>query len=60
MTVTFSPDPEIFTDVSYFRIESIQNRLKELAYLISKLTITFQHSSIPEIITYHFPKGIVT
>ncbi|CAG8456610.1 1449_t:CDS:2 [Paraglomus occultum] len=33
ITITFTPDPKIFQEFTYFKIETIQNRLKELAYL---------------------------
>jgi DNA gyrase subunit B len=37
--VTFWPDPEIFTDTLEFDYESIQRRLRELAYLVKGVEI---------------------
>ncbi|RHZ35471.1 DNA gyrase subunit A [endosymbiont GvMRE of Glomus versiforme] len=56
--VTFTPDPEIFKDFTYFKIDTIQNRLKELAYLNPNLTLIFQSSPTAEAIIYHFSSGL--
>lgn len=58
LTVTFTPDPEIFKEFTYFKIDTIQNRLKELAYLNPNLALIFQSSPDAEPITYHFSSGL--
>lgn len=58
LTVSFTPDPLIFKDFSYFKIDVISNRLKELSYLNPKLTITFQYSSQKEPIIFCNLDGI--
>lgn len=58
LTATFTPDPEIFKDFTYFKVEIIQKRLKELAYLNPNLTLYFYTSPTAEPITYHFVGGL--
>ena len=58
LTVTFTPDPEIFKDFTYFKVEIIQKRLKELAYLNPNLTLYFYTSPNAEPIIYHFAGGL--
>lgn len=36
-TITFSPDPEIFTATTEFKIDTILNRMRQQAYLTKKL-----------------------
>ncbi|MBE6146759.1 MAG: DNA topoisomerase (ATP-hydrolyzing) subunit B [Firmicutes bacterium] len=38
-TVTFKPDPEIFTETTVFNYETLKNRLRELAFLNKGLRI---------------------
>src|SRR5690625_307575 len=38
--VTFTPDPEIFKDGTSFNYDILTNRLRELAFLTKRLTIT--------------------
>ncbi|CAI2189385.1 10426_t:CDS:2, partial [Funneliformis geosporum] len=54
LKVTFTPDPEIFKDFTHFKIDTFQNRLRELAYLNPNLTLIFRTSPEAEPITYHF------
>ncbi|CAH1755994.1 14070_t:CDS:2 [Entrophospora sp. SA101] len=54
--VTFTPDSKIFPEFTYFKIETIQNRLKDLAYLNPNLTLIFHPSPDAAPITYHFSK----
>ncbi|CAJ0748964.1 12474_t:CDS:10 [Entrophospora sp. SA101] len=56
--VTFTPDPKIFPEFTYFKIETIQNRLKDLAYLNPNLTLIFYPSPEATPITYHFSSGL--
>ncbi|RIV17648.1 DNA topoisomerase (ATP-hydrolyzing) subunit B [Alicyclobacillaceae bacterium I2511] len=39
-TVTFKPDPEIFTETTEFQLDTLQNRLRELAFLNAGLEIS--------------------
>jgi len=41
-TINFKPDPEIFTETREFDYEILKNRLRELAFLNKKLTITLE------------------
>jgi DNA gyrase subunit B len=56
--VTFTPDPKIFPEFTYFKIETIQSRLKDLAYLNPNLTLIFYSSPDATPITYHFSSGL--
>jgi DNA gyrase subunit B len=56
--VTFTPDPKIFQEFTYFKIETIQNRLNELAYLNPNLTLIFYTSPEATPIVYHFDSGL--
>ena len=55
--VTFKPDATIFETVE-FKHETICNRLRELAFLNSELTITFINEKLDETITFHEKEGI--
>jgi DNA gyrase subunit B len=61
-TVTFKPDPEIFTVLTY-NADTLTNRLRELAFLNKGLTITLKDESDetkePVTETYHYEGGIV-
>ncbi|CAG8472818.1 20125_t:CDS:2 [Cetraspora pellucida] len=54
ITISFTPDKKIFKEFTHFRIELIQNRLQELAYLNSNLTLFFYTSPQTEPLVYHF------
>ena len=41
-TITFKPDPEIFTETTNFEYETLLYRLRELAFLNKGLVITFR------------------
>ncbi|CAI2163602.1 2069_t:CDS:2 [Funneliformis geosporum] len=56
--VEFTPDPEIFKEFTYFKVETIQRRLKEIAYLNPNLTFYFATSPTAEPIVYHFTGGL--
>ncbi|WNE40972.1 MAG: DNA gyrase subunit B [Mycoplasmataceae bacterium] len=58
LLVEFTPDSEIFKDFTYFKVETIQRRLKELAYLNPNLTLYFGSSPDVEPIVYHFTGGL--
>ena len=56
--VEFTPDPEIFKEFTYFKVETIKRRLKEIAYLNSDLALYFATSPTAEPIVYHFTGGL--
>jgi DNA gyrase subunit B len=58
LLVEFTPDAEIFKDFTYFKVETIQRRIKELAYLNPNLTLYFANSPTAEPIVYHFTGGL--
>ena len=41
-TINFKPDPEIFTETTEYDYDILKSRLRELAYLNRKLTITLE------------------
>lgn len=41
-TIRFKPDPEIFTETTIFNYDILKKRLRELAFLNRKLTITLE------------------
>ena len=47
-TVTFWPDPEIFTDEREFRFDTLVQRLREMAFLNKGLQITLTDRRAPE------------
>jgi DNA gyrase subunit B len=60
-TVSFKPDPEIFTELTY-NFDTLANRLRELAFLNKGLTITLTdergEKPEPHIEEYHYEGGI--
>lgn len=58
LTVTFTPDPLIFGSLTYFKVDVINERLKELAYLNPNLTIFFQRSPTEEAEVYRYTGGL--
>ena len=60
-TVTFSPDPEIFTDERDFRFDTLAQRLREMAFLNKGLEIRLvDHRTDPEQgETFRYTGGIV-
>ncbi|MFQ5688890.1 MAG: DNA topoisomerase (ATP-hydrolyzing) subunit B [Gemmatimonadota bacterium] len=59
-TVTFKPDPEIFTELSY-NFDMLANRLRELAYLNRgiRISLTDERGDEPRRQEFHFEGGIV-
>jgi DNA gyrase subunit B len=64
-SVSFKPDPEIFTTVTEFDYTTIASRLRELAYLNAGVKITFTDhrlellkSDRPKVETYEYKGGI--
>ena len=60
-TVTFTPDEEIFSDIT-FSFETLATRLRELAFLNRNLTIVArdERSETPIEKTYHYEGGLVS
>ena len=58
-TITFMPDPEIFTETTEFKYEIIQTRLKEVAYLNKDVKIILKDERTGESDEFHFEGGIV-
>jgi DNA gyrase subunit B len=56
--ITFTPDPEIFHEFTYFKKETIQNRLRELAYLNPNVTLIFYSAPEATPIPYHYSSGL--
>lgn len=64
-SITFKPDPEIFTTDTEFDYTTLSSRLRELAYLNAGVKITFTDhrlellkSGIPRVETYEYRGGI--
>ncbi|MGM8365476.1 DNA topoisomerase (ATP-hydrolyzing) subunit B [Virgibacillus sp. W0181] len=57
--IHFKPDPEIFTESTEYDYDILANRLRELAFLNKKLTITFEDKRTDkEIVHYYYEGGI--
>jgi len=59
-TITFKPDPEIFTETVEFKYEIIQNRLRELAFLNRDVKILLHDERTGAEDEFHFKGGIVS
>ena len=59
-TITFMPDPEIFTETTEFKYEIIQTRLKEMAYLNKNVKIILKDENTGASDEFHFEGGIVS
>ncbi len=57
-TISFAPDPSIFTETVIFEYEYLARRFKELAYLNPFITIHFEDERTDKRETYHFEGGI--
>ncbi len=59
-TVTFLPDPEIFTETTVFDFEKLSARIRELAFLNRGLNISIEdrRKDEPEKREYHYEGGI--
>jgi len=64
-SVTFKPDPQIFTTCTEFDYTTLSSRLRELAYLNAGVKITFSDhrlellkTSTPRVETYEYKGGI--
>ena len=59
-TITFLPDPDIFTETTEFKYEIIQTRLKEMAYLNKDIKISLKDEMTGASDEFHFEGGIVS
>lgn len=57
-TVTFKPDPEIFTKSTEFHFDTLAERMRELAYLNKEVTIKIKDERDGEESVFHFKGGI--
>ncbi|OFW77993.1 MAG: DNA gyrase subunit B [Alicyclobacillus sp. RIFOXYA1_FULL_53_8] len=57
-TVSFRPDPEIFTETTEFQADVLQNRLRELAFLNAGLEIVFEDEREDKQTTYCYSGGV--
>lgn len=59
-TIThFTPDPEIFTETTVYNYETLEQRLRELAFLNKGLRISIEDKRTgKEQVTYHYEGGI--
>ena len=60
-TVTFWPDPEIFTETTVFDHDTISDRLQEMAFLNKGLRITFtdERELEPRVEEYRYEGGVI-
>lgn len=58
--VHFQPDPEIFQESTVFCFETLQKRLRELAFLNKGITITLSDEITDQTAQYHFDGGITS
>jgi len=59
-TVTFLPDPEIFTETTEYDYDILQSRLRELAFLNAGIEIVLRDERTDTENTYHAEGGIAT
>lgn len=59
-TISFKPDPEIFTDTTVFDYNILVSRIQELAFLNKGLNITLTDERNPddETVSFHYEGGI--
>ncbi len=58
-TITFKPDPLIFTQIVNFKYETVRNRLRELAFLNRGIRIFLKDECSGAEDEFHFKGGIV-
>lgn len=58
--VTFKPDPEIFTETTEYSYDTLQSRLRELAFLNGGISITLSDERQDKVQTFHYEGGIVS
>jgi DNA gyrase subunit B len=64
-SITFSPDPEIFTETIEFDFDTLASRFRELAYLNADIRINFTDNRLeaqginePKVENYYYPDGL--
>lgn len=57
-SVSFLPDPEIFTETTEFQSDILQNRLRELAFLNAGLEIVYEDEREEKSHTYCYSGGV--
>jgi len=57
--ITFCPDPSIFTEINEYNYETIQTRLRELAFLNSNVKILLKDERSGAEDEFHYKGGIV-
>jgi DNA gyrase subunit B len=58
-TVSFKPDPEIFTETTEFEYETLQTRIRELAFLNKGIQIVLRDERTGAEDTYKYDGGII-
>ncbi len=53
-TVTFKPDPTIFTDTTHYDYETIRDRMRQVAYLNRGIKIIVEDTRNPEVVREEF------
>lgn len=59
-TISFKPDPEIFTETTEFLYETLQSRIRELAFLNGGITISLTDERQDKSQTFHYEGGIAS
>lgn len=59
-TITFKPDAEIFTETIEFIYDTLQSRIRELAFLNAGITITLTDERQDKSQTFHYEGGIAS
>lgn len=57
-TITFYPDPEIFTETTLFEYDTLQSRIRELAFLNKGIRLTLSDERMNRRETFHYEGGI--
>ncbi|GFN31285.1 DNA topoisomerase (ATP-hydrolyzing) subunit B [Paenibacillus xylaniclasticus] len=58
-TTRFKPDPEIFTETTVYEYETLQSRIRELAFLNKGISISLLDERTGQNNTYKFDGGII-
>jgi DNA gyrase subunit B len=59
-SIFFTPDAQIFTESTVFKYETINNRMRELAFLNKNISISLKDERDGAENTYHFDGGIAS
>jgi DNA gyrase subunit B len=59
-TITFKPDPEIFTETTEYEFDTLQSRLRELAFLNKGVEINIIDERTDQSSTYCYEGGIIS